>query len=431
MKHIRVEIEKAGGRVFRFGGAVRDALMERDPRNLDFLVAGIETDALEEILSRYGTPRKTGDDIPFIAFRPTGTVDETATFTPARGESIADDLMRCDFTINAIATDLATGQTIDPKGGRADIERHFIRAVSDTVFNDSPTRLLRAAQLAVRLKFRIDAHTADVMHAASALSRSVPPEKIWPEVVRLITLGERPSFGIEIWRATGVLEEIMPELSGCDVKLGNKRIANVLDHLLVALDSTPSIKLQVRLAALLHDLGKPGTYNMDAEDEEESFIGHPVLGAKLAGNLLKRIGAPKEIASEIKHLIRNHMFNDSFDLSDSAVRRLLERAGRENIGDLFDLRFGDRIASGKPRLAMGRLGSLKTRIERMLDGAPDKPSIKDLAVNGKDIIDALGIEPGPEVGRILKELFERVLAEPELNDREKLLAIAGDLNKNK
>ncbi|TET39586.1 MAG: HD domain-containing protein [Planctomycetota bacterium] len=429
MKHIRNQIEEAGGRVFRFGGAVRDAALDREPRNIDFLVADLDAEKLEEILGSHGTVRDTGLDVPAFAFRRKGAAEEQATFTPARGASIEEDLGRSDFTINAMAVDLKTGERIDPFDGASDLHGRWLRAVTDTVFEDSPIRLIRTSQIAVRLKFQVDRGTADLMYSSAKLARNLEPDEIWPEIVKLLTLGERPSFGFNIWRATGVLGILLKPLADCDVSLGKKRIPNVLDHMLVALDSTPSTKLRVRLAALLHDLGKPGTYQ-EAEDEEESFIGHPGLGAKLAGKLLKRLGAPKDLAKDVKHLIRNHMFNDAFDLSDSAVRRLLDRVGPDMIGDLFDMRFGDRIASGKPRLAMGKLGSLRTRIERMLAGEPDKPSVKDLAVNGKDLMEALDIEPGPEVGRILRELFERVLFDPDLNKKSKLLKLAREINKS-
>jgi len=419
-------LEKAGGRVFRFGGAVRDAALDREARNIDFLVAGIDAEKLREVLSLYGTVRETGLDMPAFAFRLKGAVEEQTTFTPARCASIEEDLRRSDFTINAMAIDLKTDEQIDPFDGLSDLRGRWIRAISDTAFKDSPVRLVRVSQIAVRLKFQVDRGTADLMHESAGLARGVEPDEIWPEIVKLLTLGERPSFGFNIWRATGVLGTLMKPLADCDLRLGKKKIPNVLDHMLVALDSAPSIKLRVRLAALLHDLGKPGTYQ-ESEDEETSFIGHPGLGAKIAGKLLKRLGAPGDLIKDVKHLIRNHMFNDTFDLSDSAVRRLLDKVGPDMIGDLFDMRFGDRIASGKPRLAMGKLGSLRTRIERKLAGEPDKPSVKDLAVNGKDLMEALGIEPGLEVGRILRELFERVLFNPELNKKSKLLKLAREI----
>jgi putative nucleotidyltransferase with HDIG domain len=284
--------------------------------------------------------------------------------------------------------------------------------------------MLRAAQFAARFRFWIEDDTFQAIRQRADRLAEVAPERIYGELVKMLTLSERPSIGVRAMQRLGLLPHVLPgleELVGLE-QPKKFHIHDAFDHTMVCLDAVPTMKLTVRLAALLHDIGKAPTARYSEEKGRVQFLGHENVGAHMAREVLEGLRAPKEVQRAVVRLVRCHMFSSRFNLAPSAVRRLLRRVGRENIFDLVDLRVGDRIASGKANLTMGKVGALRKRIEEEL--AEPVFDRKNLAINGSDLVEALGIAPGPEIGRLLGLLLEVVIEDPERNTREGLLELA-------
>jgi poly(A) polymerase/tRNA nucleotidyltransferase (CCA-adding enzyme) len=216
---------------------------------------------------------------------------------------------------------------------------------------------------------------------------------------------------------TGLLAVIVPELDSQRGVPQNKIPGeDLFDHTLRTLDSAPAGRPVVRLAALLHDLGKPATI------DDGPFRGHEIVGAEMAERLLDRLHLPRAAVSRIVHLVRNHMFTYEPDWGDAGVRRFIQRVGAEAIDDLFALREADNVGSGVP-VDAHNLADLRARVQAELAASVVLDRSR-LAIDGDDLMTELGLPAGPTLGRILDELLERVIAEPSLNDRATLLLLA-------
>jgi len=339
--------------------------------------------------------------------------------------SIAADVGRRDFTVNALAwgADRVDDppRLVDLHGGLADLAARQIRAVGAPRqrFEEDALRVLRAIRFATTLGFTIEPATLDAIRAAAPLVAHLSGERIAMELDRILA-AERPSVGLRLLADTGVLAALSPELAAQAGVPQNKVPGEDLwEHTLRTVDATPAERRVVRLAALLHDIGKPAT----AADGH--FYHHEVVGAELAGALLERLHLPRSTIEAVVHLVRQHMFRYEPNWSDAAVRRFLAKVGPGAVDDLFALRAADNIGSGVPADA-DDLGVLRERIASELAAGPvlDRSA---LAIDGSDLIEELGLEPGPEIGRILAALFERIVEEPQLNDRAHLLLMARDL----
>jgi putative nucleotidyltransferase with HDIG domain len=256
----------------------------------------------------------------------------------------------------------------------------------------------------------------------------VAPERIRDELDKIIG-SPKPSTAFLLMEQTGLLALLLPALSACrgvDQK-GFHRF-DVLDHSLLACDYAARLNapLRVRLAALFHDIGKPGTRRLD-DAGVWTFYQHEKESAVLAATLLRRYRYPNGIRDSVLHLIREHMFHYEETWSDAAVRRFIIRVGEENLADMYDLRRADAYAVTGTELPGDFLVSLISRVDGIL--AQNRAfSLKDLAISGNDLL-KIGVKPGPHMGIILNELFETVVDDPAINTREKLLEIAGNLNK--
>jgi poly(A) polymerase/tRNA nucleotidyltransferase (CCA-adding enzyme) len=338
-------------------------------------------------------------------------------------ESLHEDLARRDFTMNAMAwrPTPAGGELVDPFGGRADLDAKIVRAVGEPAerFAEDALRMLRAVRFATVLRMRIDPRTADAIQAHAGLAATLSGERIQQELNKIL-LSERPSNGIRLLSDLGLLAVLCPELEICKSIPQDKAIAqDVFEHSLITVDATPP-DLVLRLAGLFHDVGKPETF------ADGHFHQHEFVGEAIARRVLRRWKYPKEIVSGVAHLIRHHMFWYQSDWTGSAVRRFIRKVGLEVIPDLFALRRADNIGSGVRAPRMYALEDLWARVQEEIDRSTAFAP-RDLAVTGTDVMAELGIPPGPEVGRVIGALFERVLDDPDLNTRDRLLPLIHEL----
>ncbi|HEX5825025.1 MAG TPA: HD domain-containing protein [Candidatus Limnocylindrales bacterium] len=422
----------AGHAAYVVGGALRDALLGRATNDWDLATSAVpeQTAALFDDAAyenRFGTVavRRGGHEYQITTFR---TDHDYADFRrPHRvefGTSIEADLARRDFTMNALAwgaPDAAVNPDLmDPYDGRADIAGRLIRAVGepDRRFEEDALRMLRAVRFATTHEFGIEPATLEAITRNAPLVAHLSGERIAVELGRILD-APRPSVGLRLLADTGILDHVSPELAAQRGIAQNKVPGEDLwDHTVRTVDSAVDRPV-VRMAALVHDLGKPST----AADGH--FYRHEVVGAELAGQLLDRLRVPNSTAERVVHLVRQHMFRYEPNWSDAAVRRFLAKIGPDAVDDLFALREADNEGSGVPADADG-LTELRARIAAEIAAGPilDRSA---LAIDGSDLMAELGLPAGPALGRILAYLFERIVEEPRLNDRPTLMLLARDL----
>jgi tRNA nucleotidyltransferase (CCA-adding enzyme) len=334
---------------------------------------------------------------------------------------LREDLARRDFTVNAMAFDPLSGVLVDACGGLEDLERRRLRAVGDplTRFREDALRPLRAARFVATLGLELDPATRGALGGVADRARLVAMERVREELARLMA-APRPSVGLERLREAGLLELWLPELAGCyGVPQNRWHAHDVYVHALETCDHAPATKARVRWAALLHDIGKPGTRVERRGDG--TFYEHERVGAELADRLLERLRFPAAERAAIVHLVREHMFDYRTEWSDAAVRRWVRRVGEDAVADLFDLRIADMLGNGLKTGFPAQLEPLRRRLERVL-AEVHALQVCDLAVDGGDVMRVLGIGPGPAVGAALAGLLEEVLEDPSRNTRERLLA---------
>ncbi len=417
-------LRDAGHTAYLVGGGVRDALLGRPVTDWD-----VATDALPERLlslfptggydNRFGTVQvpSGGLKLEVTTFRRDHQYadhrrPDSVTFT----DSLEEDLARRDFTVNAIAW--GRDGIVDPTGGMADLESGLLRSVGDpaTRFDEDALRLLRAARLAAQLNFAIEPLTLAAMSQTAATVQYVSQERIGEEL-RKILHAAQPSAALRILADTGVLRFALPEL---DAQRGVPQDKvpgmDLWGHCLAATDAAAQLdpaSPRLRLAALVHDIGKPGTL------ADGHFIGHDTEGARLAELMLARLAFPRREVEAVADLVRFHMFSYESRWSGAAVRRFIKRVGRDLVSDQLNLRAADNIGSGLPAGA-GNLEELRSRIAKELSsGAP--LTLRELAVHGDDLTEALDLAPGPVVGQLLDHLLQWVLDDPSRNTRTALI----------
>jgi tRNA nucleotidyltransferase (CCA-adding enzyme) len=421
-------LRRSGHSAYVVGGCLRDALLGREPADWD-LTTDASPDRIQSIFpeslyeNRFGTVvvRHANAQYEITAFRrDVSYTDHRHPDSVEFGESIEEDLARRDFTVNAIAWGARPGEEpryVDPHAGRADLARRLLRAVGDPDrrFHEDALRMVRAVRLAATLGFEVEPETLASVARNAELARHLSGERIAAELFKLLA-APRPSVGLRLMRQTGLLAVVAPELARQPGVPQNKVAGEDLwEHTLRTVDAAPN-RTVVRLAALLHDVGKPDTM------ADGHFHGHESLGAEMTRDFLARLHSPRELQERTAHLVANHMFAYRSDWSDAAVRRFIRKVGPGAIDDLVALRQADNEGSGlEPE--SGLLPELSRRVRVELAGRPVLDR-HQLAVDGHDLQAELGLEQGPAVGRILDTLTERVVAEPALNDRAVLLELA-------
>jgi putative nucleotidyltransferase with HDIG domain len=439
LRAVAATLHAAGHSAYLVGGSLRDLLAGREPADWDVATSARPAEVrrlFSRVLAtgeRHGTMTVlAGDEASDAAaggpaafevttLRADGAYSDcrrpdTVEFT----DSIERDLARRDFTINALALDLATGVLIDPAGGARDIGAGIVRAVGDPAarFAEDALRLLRAARFAGQLGYAIEPATRAAMGTHAALITHVATERIAKEL-RLLLLGDRPSRGLMALSGSGLLTHLVPELmAGEGVTQNRFHRYDVLTHTFFTVDRAP-VRPALRLAALLHDVAKPRTRAL--REGEATFYDHDKIGAEMADDILRRLRFPTNERVAAVHLVRHHLFLYTEEWSDAAVRRFIRRVGVEAIPDLFSLRVADSEASGRLVGAPAGLAALAARVAAMLESR-DVELPPRLAITGAEVMAALGIGPGPAVGKWLAVLGEAVIDEPRLNTREQLLA---------
>jgi tRNA nucleotidyltransferase (CCA-adding enzyme) len=322
-----------------------------------------------------------------------------------------------------LAYDPLEGELVDLFGGVEDFERGVVRAVGDAAerFREDGLRPLRAVRLAARFDFEVDADTLNAIPGVLDRVRMVAAERVRDEFVKMLATAPRPSYGIELMRETGLLEVYIPELlEGYAVTQNEFHAYDVYTHSLYTCDAAPAEKPLVRLAALLHDIGKPRTRVV--RDGRVTFYNHQAVSRRIARDILNRLRFSKKQRDHVMHLVYYHMFGYTPAWTDAAVRRLIRKVGRENIADLFDLRIADWFGNGTNYGFPGYLRALERRVNEAI-AREEAFTEKDLAIDGRDVMSALGITPGPKVGEALGYLLERVLEDQTLNKPERLLEL--------
>lgn len=424
-------LQKNGGQAYLVGGTVRDVLLGRpgDPTldvatDLEPAEVARRFARVEPIGLRHGTVLVFEGDVKVecTTFRTEGGyADARRPDHVVFAHDPVQDLARRDLTVNAIAWDPVRSVLHDPHAGTLDLSRGLLRAVGDPVerFREDALRPLRVARLAAVLEMEVEPATRAALARVLDRARLIAWERVGHELRRML-IAPAPSVGIELLRESGLLELWMPELAHCHGVLQNRHHAyDVYEHSLKTCDAAPADKPRVRWAALLHDLGKPQT--KEIRDGDATFYQHEVVGAEIADRMLERLRHPHEERAAIVHLVREHMFGYRDEWSDAALRRWVKRVGIDAVADLFDLRLADCAGNGLRSAFPADLEAMRVRIEGLIEES-HALHVADLAVNGRDVMETLGIGPGKGVGEVLDALLEEVLEEPGKNQRDTLLA---------
>ena len=470
VEEVAKALTSAGFEAYLVGGCVRDLLRGTvhselvEPKDWDIAtnatpkeIQKIFEDSVYE--NNFGTVGvKTRSENPKLAVVEVTTYRVEGKYTDKRhpdevkfAKTIEEDLSRRDFTVNAIALKcdanirMHANDTnkvlVDPFGGQEDLKKRIIRTVGkpEERFNEDALRLMRAVRFAVELSapqgrdlasggdFTIDPATRRAVAAQHGLLEMIAKERIRDEFVKVIE-APQAAKGILLLEDTGLLKHIMPELrEGIGVSQNKHHIYEVFEHHVRSLDYTAKkgSPLPVRLAALLHDLGKPKTKG--GEGLDATFYGHEMVGARMAVKAMERLKFPKELIEQVGHLVRYHMFYYNVgEVSPAGVRRFLARVGPETVPDLIKLREADRIGSGVPKAVPYKLRHFLFMIEKV---KRDPVSPKMVVVKGDSVMRILGIPPGPRVGWILGVLLEEVLDDPKWNKKDALEERVRELGK--
>jgi len=438
IRKITETLTKAGYEAYLVGGCTRDLLLGRKPKDWDFA-----TNALpEQIVATFGSDETFYEnDFGTVTVKNEQASDETfrnVEITPFRKEgkysdkrrpddvtwakTLHEDLERRDFTINTVAYNVEKDKTVDPFDGQKDIKDKIIRAVGNPVgrFEEDALRLLRAIRIATEIGFAIESSTAEAILAMSASLGVIAKERINIEFSRIV-MSKEPMVGIVMCEKLGLLARILPELlEGIGCEQNGDHIYHVWEHNLRAVQHSADRDwpLHVRLAALLHDVGKPKTRVWSTENKDWTFYGHDVVGARMAKKALERLKYSKDVVEKVEKLVRWHLFFTDIDkITLSAVRRIVAKVGPDLVWDLMHVRACDRIGMGRPKELPYRL----RKYESMIEEAMRAPvSVAMLKIDGKRIMEVTGEKPGPRLGWILHALLEEVLDDPTRNTSEYL-----------
>ena len=422
------------------GGAVRDMLRGKKSHDWD-LATNASPDEVTDIFKNaqpYGKVIPTGIKHGTVTVLYRGQQMEITTYrteadysdgrrpdTVHYTASIEEDLSRRDFTMNAIALRLPAGTLVDPFNGEADLKAGIIRCVGNPAerFNEDGLRPLRAVRFAAQLAFTLDPETLAAIPGALTCSAKVSSERVRDEIDKIIA-SDKPSCAFLLMEKSGLLKLFLPELAACrGIEQKGFHCFDVLEHSLLACDyaAEKNYSQELRIAALLHDIGKPVTRAMD-KSGVWTFYQHETESEKMTRNILTRLRYPVVFIKLVCHLVREHMFHYTDEWSDAAVRRFIVRVNEAHLTQIYQLRRADAYATAAVDPPPDFLLALTRRTEKVIKES-HAFSLKDLAVSGSDLI-AIGINPGKTLGIILNELLETVLDDPAQNTRETLLKIA-------
>lgn len=446
-----IRLASAGAQVYVVGGAVRDAILGRDIHDIDLLASGLNEDRVYAALtSAPGKVVREGKDFPVYHFTYKGSTVQVAVpraerstgpkhtdFEVISGVSVREDLERRDFTVNAMAVNLHDGGFQDPFNGTEDLAHNTLRTLTSHSLSDDPLRLLRGIVAHARFGLTPDPATLAQMTSNAGGLEHLPAERIRAELDKLFE-SSNPVAGIRLAHDVGALHHIFPEVEAAwDYDQNNPHHELILgQHLIKVLERVAAISddRDLRLAALLHDIGKPGSAWTDPETgknhyyaklTEAGMIGanHEELGAEMTRTLLTRLRYPNDRIDRITALVAHHMYA-GFTTATGA-RRFLARVG-DHHQDLFTLRWADQGGKDiQPHQAHDKAWDVtcnRRLVAKVIDQG-EATSTRDLAVNGHDLI-AVGFTPGPQLGAALMKLTHLVIEDPNLNQRDTLLSLA-------
>lgn len=428
VKQIISDLKKAGFEAYIVGGCVRDFLLGIEPKDWDVTtnakpeeIQKVFPDSFYENNFLTVTARTGSAKIPEIEIT---TYRLEAKYSDKRhpdevrfAKTLEEDLSRRDFTVNAIAMD-ASKKLVDLFGGQEDLKKKIIKTVGNAEerFGEDALRMLRAVRFATTLGFTVEKHTAEAIKKNSVWLETISKERIRDEFLKII-IANGAADGVELLRVLKLLKYIVPELQeNYGVGQNKHHIYDCYQHALKALEYTAKkgYNLHVRLAALFHDVGKPRV--KVGQGKESTFYNHEMVGAKMTFQLLNRLKFSKKDVEKVVRLVRYHLFYYNVDeVSESSVRRLVKNVGPENMEELLQVRQADRIGSGVPKAEPYKLRHLKYVIDKV---SKDPISAKMLKVSGSDVMELLGIKPGPRVGQMLDVLLAHVLDDPQKNTKE-------------
>ena len=436
-------LKNKGFEAYLIGGCVRDILLERKPKDWDVTTNAKPEDIIASFTdtfyeNTYGTVGVVNDEakdetLKIIEVTPYRLEAEysdnrrpdSVTFS----DKLEHDLQRRDFTINAIALEIVedkkgkfSGVYLDYYNGHEDLKDKIIRTVGEAHdrFVEDGLRILRAVRIATEIGFKIDRNTEKAIINNVSLLKNIAKERIRDEFQKII-MSDNPMAGLVLCRKMGLLPYIVPELEkAVSIEQSRSHIYDVYEHSLRALQHTADKKysLELRLAALFHDIGKPASRRRDEAQDLWTFYGHEVIGSKMVAKILAELRFPKKVIEKVTKLVRWHMFfADTEQISLSAVRRIISSVGRDNIWDLMNLRGADRMGMGRPKESPYRLRKYHSMVEEAMT---DPVSVGMLKIDGQKLMEVTHETPGPKIGFILHALLEEVLENPALNTEEYL-----------
>ncbi|WP_026486166.1 CCA tRNA nucleotidyltransferase [Caldanaerobius polysaccharolyticus] len=426
------QLKNNGYEAYVVGGALRDIALGKESNDWD-----IATSALPEEMSRvfrgiipygdFGTMLlvKNGVKIEITPYRNDAPGRKP---TYKMGGTIYTDLARRDFTVNSMAYDPIDDVFIDPYNGLEDLKKRVIRCTGSTrrIWED-PLRAIRAARFQSQLGFAIENSTYYALVSRRQELSAVSKERIRDEFNKLL-MGEHVSQGLYTLVTTGLMEYVIPELmDGMGVEQIGSHVYDVLEHNLMACVLAPPV-LHIRLAALLHDVGKP--YTIVEGEDGRHFYGHEYKSTEIARKALRRLKYPNDVINKVLLLVKNHMFTYNSQSTLSAARRLIAKLGWDGVYDLIELRKADRMAGGAKVLLGKSLEKLINDLE-IIKSQENAFTVKDLKVDGNDLKARLGLKEGPVIGEVLRYLLEIALDYPEKNRYGDLILLAREYLKGK
>lgn len=439
------KLKGAGFEAYLVGGCVRNRIMNRGVKDWDY-TTNATPEEIQKIFTHtvyenaFGTVGIVFDEIS----DPTEKIIEVTSYRsesgyrdsrrPGKivfGVSLEKDLARRDFTINALAYDPVTEEIIDLYGGIVDLHNGEVRTVGNPNdrFGEDALRLMRAARIATQLNATIEKETFDAIKKQSHLLANISAERVRDELIKILS-SEKPKVGIMLLYESKLLEYVLPELiSGVGVEQNQAHKYDVFEHNLRTLEhaGVKGLSLNLRLAALLHDVSKPETREWSKEKKDWTFYIHEVVGARVAKKALKRLCFSNDVIETVTLLVRWHMFfSDTEKITIAGVRRMVVRVGEKNIWDLIDLRMCDRIGTGRPKEQPYRLRKYISLVEEAMR-EPITPGT--LKLDGTELMKEASISPGPTIGYILHILLKEVLEDPKKNDRDVLIVRAKEILK--
>jgi len=426
VEYVLNHLEYNGFQGYLIGGSVRDIFNYKSPKDYDICTNATPEQVKSLFAKSYDTGLKHGtvtivlkdEYLEVTTLRKEGIYkDNRSPEEVFYTNSLKEDVARRDFTINSIAIDV-NRNVYDYFGGLKDIENKIIRAVGnpDQRFNEDALRLMRAIRLSAQHDFDIEENTLQAIIKNAYLIQMISKERTRDELCKIL-LSDYPGYGIEMLERTRLLQYIIPELCEC-VGFNQRNIhhdKDVFEHTLSVLNNSPKI-LNVRLGALLHDIGKIKTFSID-DNGNGHFYGHHIEGAIIAEEILKRLKFDNKTIENVVVLVRYHM--DRYDkIRTTNIKKFINRIGIDNLNDLFELQIADVLGSAKEYQDFSNVISLKEQCFKILN-EKQPLTVKDLAINGHDLMN-IGIQQGKEIGIALNWLLEMVLINPNLNNYEDL-----------